>query len=231
MAGLASRLKRITVSRIKAFLETVDRPDLVFPHLVREIERGIGDAVNAESKAAAAFKANQRRLDESIGRSIRLGKGAEMALRQGDEALAREALAEQIKSDRATEDQRHALEQSETALLQVREVRLHLQAQLEELNRRKKEIVTRARSAKKDPGIYQYADMVRMEGTAILDEVARVPLIDEENLLPSRIAQKRSGPFDRSLESRLRALEREAEIERRLASIKERKQSKLKLDA
>ena len=74
-----------------------------------EMQRGIEDAVKAESKALAALKANQRRLDESMGRSMRLEKGAEMALRQGDEILAREALAEQIKADSAIDNQRLAL--------------------------------------------------------------------------------------------------------------------------
>jgi hypothetical protein len=40
-----------------------------------------------------------------------------------------------------------------------------------------------------------------------------------------------NAAHDRSLEGRLRALEREAEIERRLASIQSRKQSKSKQDA
>jgi phage shock protein A len=231
MAGLISRLKRITVSRINAFLETVDEPEVVFPKLVREMQRAIEDAVNAENKATAALKANQRRLDESMGRSMRLGKGAEMALRQGDEALACEALAEQIKADNAVDRQRIALSQSEAALLQAHEGRLHLQIQFEELIRRKKEIISRARSARTLTAAYERTGNIRKAGTAILEEVSRMQHPDDDGgSLPETRGNWNAG-LDRSLEGRLRALEREAEIERRLASIKSRKQSKSKQDA
>jgi phage shock protein A len=225
MAGTITRLKRITVPRIRAFLETVEEPEVIFPQLVRELQDGIEIAVNAEIKAAAAFKANQRRLDESMGRSIRLERGAELALRQGDEALAREALAEQIKVDRAGDDQRFTLQQSEAALLQARGSRLHLQAQLEELNRRKKEIITRARSAGHVMKTYTRTENIRTARTAILDEISRIQQVDNENGILSGKSVEPSGKTDRSLELRLRAIEREAEIERRLASIRNRKHS------
>jgi len=231
MAGLISRLKNITVPRISAFLETVDEPEAVFPQLVREMQRGMEDAVKAESKAMAALKANQRRLDESMGRSIRLEKGAEMALRQGDETLAREALAEQIKADGAVDNQRLALAQSEAALRQAHEGRLHLQAQLEELKRRKKELISRARSARNLVAAYERSGKIRKAKAAILDEVSRMQQGDDGNGSISGTSGEWNAGFDRSLEGRLRAIEREAEIERRLASIKSRKQSKSKQDA
>jgi phage shock protein A len=225
MAGLTSRLRRITIPRISAFLETVDDPEAMIPQLIREMLRGIEEAVSAESKAKAALKANQRRLDESMGRSIRLEKGAELALRQGDEALAREALAEQIKSERLIEDQRLALSQSEDALRMARESRLHLQGQLQELKRRKAEIIARARSAKALKESYRTVADIRKTGSAILNEVSRMQQSDKESVSITSAGFDSASKLDRSLEGRLRALEREAEIERRLASIRSRKLS------
>ncbi|MBN2318982.1 MAG: PspA/IM30 family protein [Acidobacteria bacterium] len=225
MAGLVNRLRRITLSRINAFLETVEEPEMIFPQLVREMKRGIGDAVKAESKAAAAVKADQRRLDESTGRSIRLAKGAELALRQGDESLAREALAEQVKADRLSKDQAHALQLSEAALLEARDLRVHLERQLEELKRRKKEIIARSRSAKRAAGTYRDTGKIRAAGAGILDEVSRMQQTEEANGKNPEPAGRPPGTFERSLEDRLRILEREAEIERRLNSIREKKQS------
>ena len=220
MAGLVSRLKRITVSRIDAYLETVEDPESIFPQLVREMQSMVGDAMKAESKAEAALKSNQRRLDESTGRSIRLANGAELALRHGDESLTREALAEQIKAERLSEDIRRAIEQSENALLEARELRLHLAAQLEELQQRKREILTRSRSAKITTGTYRSTDRIRTAGTAILDEVSRMQQIVEEDAYIIEAAGSRPTTFDHSLEDRLRNLEREAEIERRLNLIR-----------
>ena len=224
MAGLVSRLKRITVSRINAFLETVEDPETIFPQLVREMQDRVRDAVKAESKATAANKSNQRHLDESSGRSIRLAKGAELALRHGDESLAREALAEQIKVDSIAENQRRALDQSEKALLEARELRAHLETQLEELKRRKKEILARSRKAKRTAGTYRDMDKIRAAGTAILEEVSRMNQVEEaKEYIPESIDRK-SATIEHALEDRLRNLEREAEIERRLNSIREKKQ-------
>jgi phage shock protein A len=231
MTGLMNRLRRITVSRIEAFLETVAEPEKIYPQLIREVENKIADAANAERKASAAFKANQRRLDESMGRSLRLEKGAEMALKQGDEVLAREALAEQVRVDRAIEDQRLALLQSEAALQNARESRLHLQAQIEELIRRKREIISRARAEENVAGIHRQAEKIRVSGAAILEEVSRMQQAEDENRFLPGIPNGLSATIERSLEEKLRALEREAEIERRLNSIRNRKQSKTKPDA
>jgi phage shock protein A len=231
MTGWTSRIKRITVSRIQVFLESVDEPEAAFRQLVDEMQRRIGDAVNAESKGVAAFKANQRKLDEAMGRSIRLERGAEMALRQDDEALAREALAQQVQVDRVIEDQRLALQQSETALMQARESRLHLQFQLEELKRRGREILARIRSAKDASETYKRINKVSASGATLLDEVARMQPAEELEAVSFRTSGEPSGTFENSLEYRLRNLEREAEIERRLASIRSRKQSASKLDA
>ncbi|MEJ2108629.1 MAG: PspA/IM30 family protein [Acidobacteriota bacterium] len=224
MAGLVNRLRRITVSRINAFLETVENPETIFPQLVREMHNTIADAVKAENKAAAALKADQRRLDESIGRSLRLAKGAELALRQGNESLAREALTEQIKADRISEDLRHALQQSEAALLEARELCQHLEIQLEELKQRKREILARARSAKRTAGTYRSTDKIRATGAAILDEVSRMQQLEEAKEFVPGPPGISSGKFERSLEDRLRTLEREAEVERRLDLIRKKKE-------
>ncbi len=224
MAGLVSRLKRITVSRINEFLETVEDPEIIFPQLLREMQDCIRDALKAESKAAAALKANQRRLDESTGRSIRFAKGAELALRHGDESLAREALTEQIKVDRLCEDQRRALEQSEKALFEVRELRVHIETQLQELKRRERTIVARARSAKTTAGTYRSTGKIRAAGTAILDEVSRMQQIEATKEYVSESTGRPAATFKHTLEDRLRNLEREAEIESRLNSIREKKQ-------
>jgi phage shock protein A len=226
MTSLMNRIKRITVSRIESFIETVEEPETVYPELIRELQNRIGDVGNAEKKAAAAFNACQRRLDESMGRSRRLEEGAEMALRLGKEPLAREALAEQVRVDRGMEGIRLSLLQSEAALQKARESRLHLQIQLKALIRRKREIISRARSEETTERISRQMRKIRVSGAAILEEVSRMQQADDEKGALPGTSDEPSIAAERSLEERLRALEREAEIERRLTSIRNRKQSK-----
>ncbi len=224
MAGLTSRLRRITASHIDAYLATVEDPRTLLPQLVREMKNRAAEALEAERKAAAAVRAEQRRLDESAGRSARLARGAELALRRGDEALAREALAEQVRTDRLAEDQRRALEGGLAALAEIRRARSGLQARLEDLRRRADSLAARDRSNRGAAGARRSAEKIREAGSKILEEASRLGRIEDAR----EAAAPATGPPPAAglpLEDRLRSLELETEIDRRLDRIRERKQT------
>ena len=61
--GLINRIRRITLSRIENFLNTVEDPEVLFPQLVREMEDQVRAAVSAETKALAACKSAARDTD------------------------------------------------------------------------------------------------------------------------------------------------------------------------
>lgn len=230
MAGLTSRLRRITASHIDAYLATVEDPRTLLPQLVREMKSRAAEALEAERKAAAAVRAEQRRLDESAGRSARLARGAELALRRGDEALAREALAEQVRTDRLAEDQRRALEGGLAALAEIRRARSDLQARLEDLRRRADSLAARDRSNRGAAGARRSAEKIREAGSKILEEASRLGRIEDarEAAAPPAGPPPAAGPLPAAglpLEDRLRSLELETEIDRRLDRIRERKQT------
>ena len=66
--GLISRIRRITVSRIENFLNTVEDPEVLFPQLVREMEDQVRAAISAETKALAAQKTMGGALDIPIAK-------------------------------------------------------------------------------------------------------------------------------------------------------------------
>jgi phage shock protein A len=107
------RITRITTGRIESFLSEVDEPEKVLPQLAREMEQAVRSAASAEAKSLAALKSAQRKFDEVTGRSLRLERGAQLAVQQGDDALARDALAAQIQVEKDAATAKKELEASE----------------------------------------------------------------------------------------------------------------------
>jgi len=213
--GLIKRLQRITSARLKAFLDTVDDPETAIPQLVTELEDKVHIIANAEAKALSAVKSVQRKLDEAGGKVMRLSRGAELALKQGDEKTARDALTAQIKAEKEIETQKPSLAMAENALKDAREARMQLASQLEELKVRKDEILSRSRAAAIQKKSHDIAEPARN----LLDEVARAEGKldeDESHLQVQREIHANAGS---SLDDRLRKLERDTEVEDRMGNI------------
>jgi phage shock protein A len=209
--GLVKRLRRITAARVDAFLRSASNPEAAAAALVAEMEDGVRLAANAEAKALTAVNAAQRKLDESQGRTSRLGRGAELALRKGDEATAREVLAEQVKTERAAGVHQQELARAEAALRDAREVRRHLADEQGDLQVRHRELISRARTA----ALRKRAlDAGLRRGESILEQVAAMERgLDEAE---ARVEPRGAQTGGASLEARLRDLHREASVEERL---------------
>ena len=213
--GLMKRLRRITAARIEAFLQMVEDPALVFPQLMAEMEDNAQAAYRAEAKAQTAVTAAQRRIDEITGRIGRLERGAEMALEQKDEKTAREAVAAQMAAEKDLDRCREELERAEYALDEAKQTSRRLASDLEHLMVRKDEVLSRARSAKATKKARKIKDAAA-SGKGILDAVSRM----ETHVLESELGEDAGNA---SLERRLERLEREAEVEKRLAQLKKKK--------
>jgi len=216
--GLVDRLLRITQARIELFLASVENPELILPRLVEELRARCRDATLAESKARTAFVAAQSRLDQSTGRSLRLKQGAELALRQSDEALAREAITAQIREEARVEEHVRAVELAERALREARDARLQLEGELASLDGRKDEILRRVKNLRSQKKLTQ----IGMESGSLLDQVARIEAqLDEQEAI---LEIRRSSGYSRSssIDEKLRLLEHHAVVEERLSLIRAR---------
>lgn len=225
--GLVARLKRITSARIEAFLANVEDPAEVLPQLERELRSSVRVAANAEVKATAALKSTQRQLDELMGKIMRLQRGAELALRCGDEETAREALEEQVRAERLLEKKEASVKQAKSALQGARDARLQLDSQLEELTSRKGELLARAQRAHSQLTPQQVErDHHRHARGRLLDTIARIEtdsIMDEAWL---DVQRQQAAARSRSLDERLMSLEKEQRIENRMRELRERNSKK-----
>jgi len=216
--GLVDRLLRITQARIELFLASVENPELILPRLVEELRSRCREAALAESKARTAFVAAQSRLDQSTGRLLRLKQGAELALKQSDEALAREAITAQIREEARVEEHVRAVELAERALREARDARLQLEGELTALDGRKDEILRRVKNLRSQKKLTQ----IGMESGSLLDQVARVEAQLDEQEAISEIRRSSGYAHSSSIDEKLRLLEHHALVEERLSLIRAR---------
>jgi phage shock protein A len=221
--GLINRIRRLTVARIENFLNTVEDPEILFPQLVREMEDQVRAAISAETKALAASKAAERDAATTQKKLDRMIRGAETAVEKGDNETAREAVKAQLILESDLKMQNDAVVRAGRAYEDAHSARIQIEEQLSELRTKKNEILTRARIAATQQKIERTVSG-RVNSTAsILDAVVRLEGKVEE--AEAELEIRRSidkGGVTPSLERRLDELERETEIDKRLADLKKR---------
>ena len=222
--GVFTRLHRVTVGKIEAFLSRFEDPELVFPVLVKEMEEQLNAAGEAEAKASATLKHSERDVQKHAETIDKYGKGAYLAIREGDEETARQSLDAQIQAEQASDFSQRNHEIAQRSLERATLSRKRIQQQLGELRTKKDEILTRARVAKVQKKIQSTVSGTVGSGDSILDAVARLEAQIEEAEAEIEIQASFTGDgtASASLEKRLEELSNEAEIDRRLAELKQK---------
>ncbi|MHC4645902.1 MAG: PspA/IM30 family protein [Planctomycetota bacterium] len=222
--GLFQRLHRITIGRIEAFLSRVEDPELVFPVLIKEMEQQLGAATEAEAKAVATSRHCEREVAKHQETISRYESGALQAVKKGDDDTARKAVEAQIAAEKASalSEKNHQIAQQ--SLERATASRKKIQQQLEELRTKKQEILTRARVAKVQKKIQATVEGTVGSGDSILDAVARLEagIEEAEAELEIQASLTGEGTAAPSLERKLEELSHEAEVDKRLAELKER---------
>lgn len=222
--GRISQLKTITKSRIEAFLASLEKPETILPQLMREMEEKLKEAARAEVKALSAVKADRRRLDAGLGRVIRFEEGARLAVQVGEIETARQAIAAQIQAEKEVEKCRGDLVVSESAYNTANQVCAQLRKNLKDLRLKKDEMLERSRKIRRAQSLNNKLESLS-DGRcrSILDLVARMEImVDEaeaEVEIQNEITQALGVSFPHE---RVRVLESDAEVDRRLKEIEEK---------
>ncbi len=210
---LIERLKRITIGRIEAFLDSIEEPEHIFPQLVRQMSQQVTAAANAEAKSLGAVKGSQRRLDEAAGRLLRLSQGASLAAKADELDLARQAIAAQIQAEKDVSKCRQELEKAELAYQNSSDARKQFASNLNELKQRKDELIMRARQSQSHRKSLASSDNI-LETVARME--AKIDVDEAETEIRNEISKTLGLSFD---EHRVKEIEQNAEVERRLKEI------------
>jgi len=219
--SMISRLKRVTVGKLESFLSSVEDPEVVFPQLIREMEEQIRTATDAEAKAMASVKAAERSRDQAQEKLVKLANGAESAVSQGDDAMAREAVEAQVRLEAEAARRDGALAAARGTCDEAHNARVQLQAQLDDIRSKKDEILTRSRVVRSQEKVNRTVQGPIASSGSILDAVARLEADLEEKEATQAVRKDLStGVGSSSLEHRIDTLNTAQEVDRRLAALK-----------
>jgi phage shock protein A len=220
--SVIGRIKRVTAAKVEVLLSRVEDPEALFPQLVREMEEQVRVLIGAEAKAIAARAASERDLRQSESRCSDMSKGAEASLKAGDEALAREALAAVLRLEDECERRRGEVAAVSAASDSATQAREDAEAALDELRAKKDEMLSRARVVRARENIERTVRGPASSGSGLLDAVSRMEASVNER---EAALDVRNGlgvaPGEASLKRRIDAQNMSAEIEHRLALLKE----------
>ena len=134
--GIFDRMGRVISSNVNNLLDRAEDPkkllDLNLTEMDEQLKRGQEEVISA----VAAEKQLRKKAEELLADQERWDKRAELALKSGDEALAREALKQK---KRVTGEAAHA----EQARAAQRDAALTMKAELERMREKFAEIKTR----------------------------------------------------------------------------------------
>jgi len=223
-AGFLKRVRRLTMGKINAFLDGAENPEQIFPQLVQEMREECKKAIDAEATAVAAFRRREQELHDTQGECDKWAKRAELAVREGNDELARTAIESQVAAERRLEGQQRACDQAREAADRARDAREDLHDKLEQLEQRRDEILSRARSAKNQEAVQKVlAGLEANQGASILDAVARMEeKVAEAEARAGAYGEVASEVAGQSTETKFRELERKQAIDERLAELKKK---------
>jgi phage shock protein A len=225
--GIFDRMGKVISSNVNSLLDKAEDDEKLVHLSLDEMKEQLKAARQEVVSAVAVDKQLKKRSADLEAEAEKWDKRAELALRTGDEALAREALKQK---KRARTEADHA----EKARLEARDHALKLKAELErmeakheELSMRKGTLVSRAQQTRQ-------ADENGSGGSAFANFKALEEKIEgreQEGLAMAEVeAALKDGPSDRDLDAKFRALEKgdggvaggKTEIDDELEALKKR---------
>lgn len=221
--SILSRMKRVTTGKLEMFLSKAENPEVVFPQLIVEMEDQVRSATDAEAKAMASLKQAEHAAEESRKKLEKMTTGAEAALKRDDESMAREAIEAQVALEAELIRREAAAQTAQNTLEDARAARQQTQTQLQEIREKKDEILTRARVVQSQERIQRTVTGPTTSTGSILDAVAAMESRVEEKEANLAVRQELAGAgagSSPSLERRIDAINRDEEIDRRMAALK-----------
>ena len=231
--GIFDRMGKVISSNVNALLEKAEDDkkllELNLEEMAEQLKRGRQEVISA----VAAEKQLRKKKDDLAAEVDKWDKRAELALKSGDEALAREALKQKKRASvEAEHAERARAEQRDTALKMKEELE-RMEQKLEELKMRKGTIIARAQQSKAGGGA---EGLGAKGGPSAFDNFRRMEeKIEDREAQGSAMAEVEDalgkGANAEDLEAKFRELERggsggkgegSQDVEDELAALKKR---------
>ncbi|WP_410772096.1 PspA/IM30 family protein [Fontibacillus sp. BL9] len=161
--GVFKRIKDITKASVNDMLDKVEDPIVMLNQYLRDMEAEIRDAEVTVAKQMANERRMKQRLDEAVRISSQREAQAEIALRNGQEEVARKLLEEKIHYDQKQSEFSDLHAQSEAQANELKQQLHEMKDEFYKLRNKRNELVSRAQMAKARKQMSQISSLHTIE--------------------------------------------------------------------
>ena len=206
--GIFDRMGKVISSNMNALLDKAEDDDKLVGLNIDEMGEQLKEGRKDVIAAVAAEKQLAKKVDDLKAETEKWEKRAELALKTGDEPLAREALKQKKRCTMETEAAERARVEQRDAALRMKSELTRMETKLEEIKLRKGSIAARAKQAKgggelgTKGGSSAFENFRRMEEKIEGREAQNAAMNEVEEAIGG-------GEQERDLEAKFRDLERQ----------------------
>lgn len=218
--GIFSRLNTVIKSNLNALVDKAEDPEKLIGQTIVDMRAEMKKAKREMVSTLGTAKRLDKEADELEAEAADWERKAVLALKAGDEDLAREALRHKAKATRRAQDVRARASQAAASVEQMKDTLEKLEKKVEDLEARKQSLASSVRRARESPGTgaggrfgsSTFDELERMAGRIDeLDaEVEAQSVLDEDGLsraeLEARFARLERTSGDAGVEDELAAL-------------------------
>ncbi|MFQ4145309.1 PspA/IM30 family protein [Chlorogloeopsis sp. ULAP02] len=170
--GLIDRIGRAIRANINSLIGAAEDPEKVLEQAVIEMQDNLVQLRQAVAAAIASQKRTERQAAQAQSAAEEWYRRAQLALQQGNEALAREALTKRQAYQKTATDLSNQIEEQNSVVARLKKDMRELELKITELRTRKDIYIARARSAEASVRLREMLDGV--SGTSSLSAFERM---------------------------------------------------------
>ena len=193
--GIFARLARLIKSNINDMISTSEDPEKMLNQVVLDMNEQLHEAKKQVAVAIADEKKLAKQAEQEASNAAEWERRAMMAVRAGDDALAKEALARKKEHDSLTEQYKTQWQKQKQAVEQLKLALRALNAKIEEAKRKKNLLIARKKRAEAQKQIQETMHGLRNASAfEAFDQMeSRINQMEAEAEAGAELAEEYSG--------------------------------------
>jgi phage shock protein A len=213
--GLIDRIRRLIGANYHSLVAGAEDPEKILEQAVLEMQENLVQLRQAVAQAIATQKRTERQMAHNESTAQEWYRRAQLALQQGNENLAREALTKRRAYQETAQDLANQIEQQNTIVARLKKDMRTLEQKMSEAKTKKDMYIARARSAEAS---YKLQEM--LGGTSGIDNIKAFERMEEKVLQLEAQTEAISVTSTDDLEHQFASLEQGNDIDAEIAAMK-----------
>lgn len=214
--GFFKRLSRLIKSNVNAVLDAAEDPEKSLEQLIREMEQNYKQAKDQVASAMVDEKRMRRNLEKAQAEAVAWKNKAQMAVKKGDDNLAKQALAKAKTGMQLAAEYEKQASQQGVAVSNLKLALDGLEKKIQEAKRKRQVLVAKKRTVEATQTIHRTVDSIKVD-TDSFNEFERLASRIEEMEDKAHVMLEMSTS---NLEDKFSKLEVEDELDGELESLK-----------